>query len=77
VAACALYFGAGGGRRRPVGPCGPKGWMGHLAAGLIGPKVEGNFFLNKNWIFEYTKALDICTSRFRRNLDTRIFPKFF
>jgi hypothetical protein len=31
----------------------------------------------KNWIFEFTKALEIRTRKFRRNLDTRIFPKFF
>jgi hypothetical protein len=28
-------------------------------------------------IFEYTKALEICTRRFRRNFDMRIFSKFF
>jgi hypothetical protein len=28
-------------------------------------------------ITRFTKALEICTRRFRRNLDTRIFPKFF
>jgi hypothetical protein len=26
-------------------------------------------FQNKNWIFEFTKALEICTRRFRRNFD--------
>jgi hypothetical protein len=36
-----------------------------------------NFFLNKNLIFEYIKALEICRRRFRRNFDMRIFPKFF
>jgi hypothetical protein len=36
--------GAGGGRRRLAGPGGLKGWMGRLAAGLIGLKVEGKFF---------------------------------
>jgi hypothetical protein len=34
-------------------------------------------FWNKKWIWEFTKALEICTRRFRRNFDTRIFPKFF
>jgi hypothetical protein len=43
AAACALCFGAGGGRRRLDGPGGPKGRMGRLATGPIGPKVEGNF----------------------------------
>jgi hypothetical protein len=56
---------------------GQKGWMGWLATGSIGPKVEEKFFSDKNWNFEYTKALEICTRRFGRNLDTRIFPKFF
>jgi hypothetical protein len=46
-------------------------------AGPDGPKSEEDFFLNKNWMFEYTKALEICTRRFRRNFNTRIFPKFF
>jgi hypothetical protein len=34
-------------------------------------------FWIKNWIFEFIKALEIRSIRFRRNLDTRIFPKFF
>jgi hypothetical protein len=38
---------------------------------------EEKFFSNKNWIFEFTKALKICRRRFRRNFDMRIFPKFF
>jgi hypothetical protein len=46
-------------------------------AGPDGSKSEENFFLNKNYIFEYTKALEICTRRFRRNFDMRSFPKFF
>jgi hypothetical protein len=57
-----------------LGRSGPIGWMSWLA---IGPKVEENFFSDKNWIFEYAKALEICTRRFMRNLDTTIFPKFF
>jgi hypothetical protein len=46
-------------------------------AGLGGPNSEENFFLNKNWIFEFTKALENCRRRFRRNFDMRIFSKFF
>jgi hypothetical protein len=38
VAACVLYSGAGGGRRRPGGP---KGRMGRLTAG---PKVKKILF---------------------------------
>jgi hypothetical protein len=56
-----------GGRR-------PSGLVG---CGLIGAEAEKNSFQNKNWIFEFTKALEICTRIFRRNFDTRIFPKFF
>jgi hypothetical protein len=84
---------AEGGRRWPVGErgggngrlkrekkwagAGPKGRMGPLAAGPIGPKVRRNYFLNNNLIFEYTKALEICRRRFKRNFDMRIFPKIF
>jgi hypothetical protein len=60
------------------------GWAeGHWAerpnrpAGPTGPELKRNSYRNKNWIFEFTKALEICTRRFRRNFDTRIFPKFF
>jgi hypothetical protein len=46
-------------------------------AGPGGPNSEEKFFSNKNWIFEYTKAFEICRRRFRRNFVMRIFPKFF
>jgi hypothetical protein len=46
AAACALYFGAGGGIRRPAGLSGPKGRMGRLTAGPIGLKAKGNPFPN-------------------------------
>jgi hypothetical protein len=64
-----------------VGRGGAAGWkrslprLGWLAAGPIGPKVKENSFPNKNLIFEYTNALEICRRRFRRNFDMRIFPK--
>jgi hypothetical protein len=45
------------------------GWL----LGRLGRKLNENSFPNKNWIFEYTKALEIC----RRNFDMGIFPKFF
>jgi hypothetical protein len=57
--------------------CGPRGQIGRLAAGPNGPKVKKNSFPNKNLIFDYIKALEICRRRFRRNFDMRIFPKFF
>jgi hypothetical protein len=47
------------------------------AARSTGPKAKKKKFCIKNWIFEFTKALEICTWRFRRNFDMRIFPKFF
>jgi hypothetical protein len=46
-------------------------------AGSSGPNSEEKFFSNKNWIFEFTKALEICRRRFRRNFEVGIFPKFF
>jgi hypothetical protein len=52
------------------------GGVGRLA-GPSGLNSEEKFFSNKNWIFEFTKALEICRRRFRRNFDMRIFPKFF
>jgi hypothetical protein len=50
---------------------------GQKAGWLLGRKLKENSFPNKNWIFEYTKALEICSKRFRRNFDMGIFPKFF
>jgi hypothetical protein len=54
---------AWGGRRRPGGPSGLKGRVGQLAARPIGPEAEKNSFQNKNWIFEFTLTLEICTRR--------------
>jgi hypothetical protein len=45
--------------------------------GQLGQKLKEKSIRNKNWIFEFTKALKNCTRRFRRNFGTRIFPKFF
>jgi hypothetical protein len=56
---------------------GPRGRIGRLAAGPNGPEVKENSFPNKNLIFDYSKALEICRRRFRRIFDMRIFPKFF
>jgi hypothetical protein len=61
--------GEGGRAGRPDGPTGP--W------GRSGPKVMKNSFPNKNLVFDYSKALEFCRRRFRRNFDMRIFPKFF
>jgi hypothetical protein len=37
--------------------------VGQLAARPIGPEAEKNYFQNKNWIFEFTLTLEICTRR--------------
>jgi hypothetical protein len=54
---------------------GPNGRVGRPAAGPIGPEARKKSFQNKNWIFEFTKALEICTRRFRWNFGTRIFSQ--
>jgi hypothetical protein len=64
-----------GGLARPAWPL-EAGWAGS-ATRPIGPKVEEDFFFDKKLIFEFTKALEICRRRFRRNFEVRIFPKFF
>jgi hypothetical protein len=61
-------------RRGQRGLAGPED---EWAARSAGPKARKKNFQIKNWIFEFTKALKICTRRFRRNFDMRIFPKFF
>jgi hypothetical protein len=59
------------GRRGPAGLAGPKAeWAGK------GSQAESEEEI-KILIFEFTKALEICTRRFRRDFDMRIFPKFF
>jgi hypothetical protein len=52
---------------------GDSTWWAGSATGPIGPKVEEDFFSNKNGIFEFTKALEICRRRFRRNFEVGIF----
>jgi hypothetical protein len=56
---------------------GPRGRVGRLAVGPNGPEVKERNFQIKNWIFEFTKVLENCGRRFRRNFDMRVFPKFF
>jgi hypothetical protein len=55
----------------------PAGLKAEWAARSAGPKARKNNFRIKNWVFEFTKALEIRRSRFRRNFDMRIFPNFF
>jgi hypothetical protein len=50
---------------------------GRVAAWAGRPNVKEKNFRIKNWIFQFTKALENCGRRFRRNFDMRIFPKFF
>jgi hypothetical protein len=52
--------------------CGAK-WAGTGEAGLDGPKSEENYFRINFGLFEYTKALEICRRRFRRNFDMGFF----
>jgi hypothetical protein len=56
-------------KRGQRGPARPEAtWATRLA----GPKASKKNFRIKKWIFEFTKALEICTRRFRRNFDMRI-----
>jgi hypothetical protein len=59
------------GQREPAGP------KAEWAAKSAGPKARKKNFQIKNWIFEFTKVLEICRRRFRRNFDMRFFPQFF
>jgi hypothetical protein len=56
--------------------CGAKR-VGTGEAGPDGPKSEENYFRIHFGFFEYTKALEICRRRLRRNFDMGIFCKFF
>jgi hypothetical protein len=57
--------------------------MGHKAewasgaAGPIRAKTKREILSEMNKIFEFMKALQICTRRFRRNFDVVISPKLF
>jgi hypothetical protein len=77
--ACALCSGAGGGGEEEglLGQVSRKARWAGWPLGRLGQKLREKSFQNKNWIFEYTKALENCRRRFRRNLDMGIFPKFF
>jgi hypothetical protein len=62
---------------RGEGPAGPAGPKAEWAVRLAGPKAKKRIFELKIGFFEFTKTLEICPRRFRRNFDMRIFPKFF
>jgi hypothetical protein len=44
-----------------------RGWCSPFIGGRGSTKLD----------FEFTKALEICIRRFRKNFDMRIFSKFF
>jgi hypothetical protein len=74
--AAALGVARGGRKgRRLGGPAGPRRSVDRRADWA--EFKEKNSFGNFNRILEFAKALEICTRRFRRNLDTGIFPKIF
>jgi hypothetical protein len=66
-----------GGEGAPGRVAGLRGRTGRLAAGPFWAESEEKSFPNKKLIFDYSKALEICRRRFRRNFDVKIFPKFF
>jgi hypothetical protein len=68
------------------GPKGGKGeWAGQggrRGGSLLGQiqswaRIQKKFFSNFNLFLEFGRTLEICTRRFRRDFDTRIFPKIF
>jgi hypothetical protein len=55
---------------------GGLGWSGSV--GLDSQEVLNTYLIFEfKWISDVGKTLEICTSRFRRNLDMGIFPKIF
>jgi hypothetical protein len=66
--------------KKPPGPVGPKTLVGPVQwprpVGLIKQKNQNGFIFEFKYISEFGKTLKNFTRRFRRNLDTRIFPKF-
>jgi hypothetical protein len=64
-------------RKKDGWPREPRGLMGRVAAWAGRSNVKEKNIQIKNWIFEFTKALENGGRRFRRNFDMRIFPKFF
>jgi hypothetical protein len=75
---------AGGGVCHPTRRRKKNGMMGDCwvqrpsgPARLIRPKERREFLFELNRIFEFTRALKLCTKIFRRNFDVGIFPKLF
>jgi hypothetical protein len=60
------------------GVVGPKGWISRRGCWANWAEIQREkLFRIKIGFFEFTMALEICTRRYWRNFDTRIFPKFF
>jgi hypothetical protein len=72
-------FGSGG----PKGGKGEwAGWDGRRGGPQLGrirswARIQKKFFSNFNLCLEFGRTLKICTRRFIRDFDTRIFPKIF
>jgi hypothetical protein len=61
---------------RPVGE-GKRKWAMAGPKTRAGPNSSNKTFLNFYLEFKFLATLEICTRRFRRNFDMRIFPKIF
>jgi hypothetical protein len=70
VGRCVLAYGEG----TAIGLAGLRGRVGRKVGRA---EIKKKNFSIKIWIFEFTKALEICRRRFRTDFDMRIFPKFF
>jgi hypothetical protein len=70
----------GSGPKGGKGECaGQGGRRGGLRLGRIcsRARIQKKFFSNFNLFLEFGRTLEICTRRFRRDFDLRIFPKIF
>jgi hypothetical protein len=74
-----VALGGGGSQRRGCSPTSvwkeeeEAGWAewakkAKQAGWRLGRKMKRIYFLNKNWIIEYIKALQICTRRFKEKI---------
>jgi hypothetical protein len=61
---------------RPIGE-GNRKWATAGPKTGAGSNSSNKIFLNFDLEFEFLATLEICTRRFRRNFDMRIFPKIF
>jgi hypothetical protein len=72
-------FGGGGPKRGKgewAGRGGRRGgpWLGRIRSRA---RTQKKFFSNFNLFLEFGRTLKICTKRFRRDFDMRIFSKIF